>query len=186
MGLHQGNRFRHRLVAAVALELHAGIRCQGFAGHTHRANGIIITAIIENAVHAGGVGIAKEECFVHIALARIGAFFQNGGAVLVGIDRILVFIIAAVRHKGFLGGGGIRCVIILPCGAAQAAHNKERCPHGDEHRCKAQHQHQIHFFFYIHPGTGRLFCHDISFPFLAGLPGIYQGCNALVFSDLNT
>ena len=76
---------------------------------------------IENAVHAGGVGIANEECFVHIALARIGAFFQNGGAVLVGIDRILVFIIAAVRHKGFLGGGGIRCVIILPCGAAQAA-----------------------------------------------------------------
>ena len=101
-------------------------------------------------------------------------------------QTILFFIIAAVRHKGFLGGGGIRCVIILPCGAAQAAHNKERCPHGDEHRCKAQHQHQIHFFFYIHPGTGRLFCHDISFPFLAGLPGIYQGCNALVATPHNS
>ena len=79
------------------------------------------------------------------------------------------FIIAAVRHKGFLGGGGIRCVIILPCGAAQTAHNKERCPHGDEHRCKAQHQHQIHFSFTSIPA--RVVCFAMIFPFRS-----WQGC----------
>ena len=159
-GLHQRHRLRHRLVAGIALEPGTGKGGQAAGRHAHRADGVVRSAVIEQPVHAGGVAVAQEQRFVHVGLTRVGGQLQNGGAVLGGVDDVLVFIVAALHHhrSAVHGFWFIGCV-------RRAVDQQQRRP-GCEQQCRrAACQHHVHL------GADAHFAH-VSRPFSVNVPFI--------------
>ena len=169
LGLHDGHGFGHGLVTGKPFELHTFVGSQGTGRHTHRADGIVIAAVIKHAVHARRVGIPQEEGIVDVFLPGVLGFFQNGGGILGGVDGVLVLVVPFLIHH-FLGGLAFRVGI----GAAQAVNDQKSRQRGNQDDGTADGQHKIHAAFAGEPGPKALFGCFVSFArhnvsFLSGL-----------------
>ncbi len=154
-GLHQSHRLRHGHIAAVAAEFDAGKAGQGPGRHAHRTDGVIVAAIVEHAVHAGGVAVSQEEGVIDIFLPRIVGLGQDGGFKLGGIDGMFVLIIAALHHHRFTVYS-----LRLLLRAAKAVYKKQRNPDADQQHHTAKQQHHVHFGAGIHRRFFALSCHN--------------------------
>lgn len=96
----------HRDVAGRSAYLHACKGRQALGGHAHRADGVVVAAIVEHAVHAGCVAVAQKQRLVHIAVARVGGLLKDRRGVGLGINGVFLFIIAALDDHGRAVHGG--------------------------------------------------------------------------------
>ena len=146
-GLHARHGFGHRNISAGVVQLHTGVGRQAFGAHAHRANGVVIGAVVKHAVHAGGVAVAQKERFVHIGLPGIAAFGQDGGRKCGCVDGVFLFIVAALRNDGLGLYGRIRSGIPT----AKAAHQQKGDAYADQQHQAANAQHNVHFGPEIQP-----------------------------------
>ena len=144
-------QFRHGLghcdVAGRSAYLHAGKGRQALGGHAHRADGVVVAAIVEHAVHAGRVAVAQKQRLVHIAVARVGALLKDRGGVGLGIDGVFLFIIAALDDHGRAVHGGH--ALGVRAAEVDAADEHQRDADADQQHDAAQSQHQIHLAAHI-------------------------------------
>ena len=184
--LHEGDRFRHCLVAGIAIKLDAGVIGQGAGRHADRGGGVIQRAEAEHA-HARGVGIAQKQRFVDVRLPGVLAFHEDRRGILRGVDRVFVLVVVRVFDQRLRGGR-----FGLPFG--HAVHRRQGGDGGQQHERKTDHEHKIHAAPGAQPGPEAglfpfpAFCHGFSFPAVPGagaalyLPA--QSCAASVSINL--
>ena len=151
LGLHACHSLGHGDVAAGVVQLHAGIGGQALGAHAHRADGVIVGAEVEHAVHAGGIAVAQEKRFVHIGLARITAFRQDGGRVGRGVDGVFLFIVAALGNDGLRLYGRVGSGVLA---ASEPAHQEKGNTYAGQQHQAANDQHNVHFCPEIQPHFG--------------------------------
>ena len=144
-------QFRHGLghcdVAGRSAYLHAGKGRQALGGHAHRADGVVVAAIVEHAVHAGRVAVAQKQRLVHIAVARVGGLLKDRRGVGLGINGVFLFIIAALDDHGRAVHGGH--ALGVRAAEVDAADEHQRDADADQQHDAAQSQHQIHLAAHI-------------------------------------
>ena len=143
LGLHQGNRFGHGNVVGIPLQLHTGIGCQRLGAHAHRADGIVVGAIVKHTVHTRRIAVPQEQCFIHVVLPGVLAFLQNRGRILCLVNGILVLIVAALGNQRLT----FRCRFAVGIAAEKvhAPHQNKGNRHTDQQHQTAQAHDNVHF-----------------------------------------
>ena len=158
--LQLGHGLRHRDVAGRGAQLHAGKAGQRFRAHAHRADGVVIAAIVKHTVHTRRVAVPQKEGFFYVAVACVGGGGQNRGIVGLRVNGVLLFVVAAFRHHRATVRGGAACAGI------KRANQRQRNRNADQQHHAAQGQHQIHLAARIQRALLFCFgfaCHEKSF-----------------------
>ena len=163
--LHQRHGLRHGDVVGISGKLHAGVAFQLPGRHAHRADGVVVAAIVEHPVHARRVGVAQKQRAVNIILAGVLGLGQHGAVVLRRVDGVGALVVVAARYHRAVAGS----FLALSAGRV----HRHKCPdHSDQQRGAAQRQHKKHPAAHIHPlpeiaalcRPGLSLCHTGSFP----------------------